>query len=135
MRLLRTLFCALVMTIVFSLSADAANYDLKEITPAVQKAIGARQARYAEVQRLKSEGVIGEENQGSVKLLKDSSGVAEIIQAENQDRQVIYEVVVEQNQLGSAGMSEVRAAFAEVQRGKAKPGDFIQLRTGEWVQK
>ena len=113
----------------------AVSYDLKEMTPEAQKAIAGRQARYGELQRLKSEGVIGEDNQGSVKLLKDSTEARAVMQSENQDREVIYQTIVDQNHLGPSRITEVRTVFAEVQRGKAQPGDSIQLRSGEWVQK
>ena len=128
------------MTVIFLLISSgsvfaAQNYDLKEITPAVQNALDGRKSRYAELERLKSEGTIGENNQGSVKLLKDSAGVRGFIDDENRDREAIYQAIVDQNHLGTSGMTEVRAVFAEVQRGKAKSGEFFQSRSGEWAQK
>ncbi|MBI4115516.1 MAG: DUF1318 domain-containing protein [Candidatus Omnitrophica bacterium] len=113
----------------------AQNYDLKEITPTVQNAIQSRQARYSQLQHLKSEGVIGESNQGFVSMLKELPDVSGIIAAENQDREVIYQAVVDQNGLGQGGLGQVKAIFAEVQRGKAQPGELIQLPSGEWVRK
>lgn len=116
-------------------SYGEANYDLKEITPAVKEAIENRQARFHDLQPLKAEGVVGEDNQGFVKLLKDSSHVEGLVAAENENRRIIYEAVADQNPLGPAGLSQVQSVFAEVQRGKARPGEWIQLRSGEWVQK
>ena len=133
--LLRTL-CVLAITLILSFTVyAAASYDLKEMTPEIQKAISARQARFADLQRLKSEGSLGEDNQGLVKSLKDSTEAAAVVQAENQDRETIYRAIVDQNHLGPSGITEVRSVFAEVQRGKARPGDSIQLRSGEWIQK
>lgn len=111
------------------------NYDLKEITPALQKAIEDRQARYPELQRLKSAGVIGEDNQGFLRGLKEAAEAEGLVQSENQDRELIYQALLDQNQLGPEAIERVRAVFAEVQRGKARAGDFIQLRSGEWIQK
>ena len=111
------------------------NYDLREITPEVQRAIQGRQARYAELQSLKQKGVVGENNQGFVTPLKAMAGADPIVSGENQDRDVIYQAVVAQNQLGPNEISEVKKVFAEVQRGKAERGDFVQLPSGEWVQK
>ena len=116
-------------------SAWAATYDLKEITPVVQGAINGRQSRYQEIQRLKTSGVLGEDNQGFVKVLKPSPDADSLASGENADRQAIYQAMVDQNQLGPDGMAQVRSVFAEVQRGKAQPGEFVQLRSGEWVQK
>ncbi len=125
----------LAMTFNLSLVAYAANYDLKEITPEVQQALDSRKARYGDLQRFKSEGTVGEDNQGFTKLLKDSPEADSAVQAENENRQVIYQAIVDQNNLGPGGMSDVRSVFAEVQRGKARPGDFIQERSGDWTQK
>lgn len=113
----------------------AANYDLKEITPEVQQALDSRKARYGDLQRFKSEGTVGEDNQGFTKLLKDSPEANSTVQAENENRQVIYQAIVDQNHLGPGGMSDVRSVFAEVQRGKARPGDQVQDRAGNWTQK
>jgi len=117
-----------------SLGATA-SYDLREMTPEVQTALQGRQARYAELQRLKSESILGEDNRGFVKMLRESTEARGVAQTENQDREVIYRAIVDQNQLGPDGMTQVQQVFAEVQRGKAKSGDLIQLRSGEWVQK
>ena len=70
-----------------------------------------------------------------IEVLKDSPEAAALAGAENQDREVIYQAIAGQNQLGSEGLAKVRSVFAEVQRGKAKPDEFIQLASGEWVQK
>ncbi len=70
------------------------------------------------------------------KVLKDltrETGV--LVLAENRDREVIYQAIADQNQLGPDGLTQVHSVFGEVQRGKARAGEFIQLRTGEWVQK
>lgn len=113
----------------------AGTYDLKEITPAVQTAVSNRQARYAALQQLKSEGAVGENNEGLTRVLRDSPQASALTSAENQDRETIYRAIADQNQLGSEGLERIRAVFAEVQRGKARPGEFIQLASGEWVQK
>lgn len=115
--------------------AAAANYDLKEITPAVQRALDGRKSRYDELRRLKSQGAVGETNQGLVEVRANAPGAAEQVEAENRDRLVIYQAIVDQNQLGPQGLDLVKAAFAEVQREKAQPGDPIQSLSGEWTRK
>ena len=111
------------------------RYDLKEITPAIQQAIGHRQARYDELKRLKSAGVVGEGNQGLAEALTGDDPVRRLLEAENADRTIIYQAVVEQNQLGADGLARVQAVFAEVQREKAQPGEMIQDPAGPWVKK
>lgn len=111
----------------------AAQYDFKQITPEIDAALKNRQSRFFTLKRLKQDGAIGENNQGYVTSLKgDSSSLVEL---ENRDREVIYQGLVSQNQLGPQGMREVQRAFAEVQREKANAGDQIQLPSGQWVRK
>lgn len=126
--------------IVFALILGAAStawaegsYSLKETTPAVQQAISQRQARFNQLQALKSAGSVGEDNQGYVKAFDASAqGIAT---AENRDRRTIYEAIVEQNNLGSENLRQVEQIFAEVQREKARPGERVQTPSGGWIQK
>lgn len=111
----------------------SANYDIKQMTPEIQQALQNRQSRYDALQSLKSQGAIGENNRGLVQALQASAN--SLVETENQDRQVIYAAIVQQNNLGQAGMTQVQTVFGEVQREKARPGDMIQLPSGEWVKK
>ncbi len=130
---------ALVMTLsltpLLGPSADAAQYDLKQLTPTIQKALDGRKARYDELRKLKSQGAVGEDNQGFVKALAAEPTAQQVVQAENTDLQVIYQAIVEQHELGPQGLGAVKIAFAEVQREKAQAGDRIQLPSGEWTTK
>jgi uncharacterized protein YdbL (DUF1318 family) len=113
----------------------AADYDYKTMTPNIEKALKNRQARYQQLQRLKQEGEIGENNKGYVTSLKGNSAAATVTADENQDRRVLYEALAEQNKLGSAGLLEIQKAFAAVQQEKASPGDMVQSSSGDWKQK
>ena len=125
-----------LLTFTLGNSALAAqNYDLKEKTPEVQQALSNRKARFAELEGYKTRGLIGEGNSGFVEIIDGQDEVGETVAAENRDRKLIYEAIVSQNNLGPAGDAEVKRVFAEVQRGKAKSGDKIQLPSGEWVKK
>ncbi len=117
----------------FSVSAFAGQYDIKEMTPSIKRAIENRQQRYDQLQQLKASGAAGEDNQGLVYALKPSA--AGIASAENADRLVIYSAIVVQNGFGPSGLTQVQKAFADVQRDKARSGDFIQTSSGEWRQK
>lgn len=111
----------------------AGSYDIKEMTPEIQQALSGRQARYSQLKQLKSEGAIGETNQGYVEALSGSgNGVTD---AENSDRRVIYSAIVQQNNLGAQGLTQVQKVFAEVQHDKATSGESIQLASGEWNKK
>ncbi|MFH1208285.1 MAG: DUF1318 domain-containing protein [Candidatus Omnitrophota bacterium] len=113
----------------------AADYDYKTMTPDIEKALKNRQSRYYQLQRLKQEGEIGENNKGYVTSLKGNAAAATLTADENQDRRVLYEALAEQNALGSAGLLEIQKAFAEVQSEKADRGDMVQSSSGDWKQK
>jgi uncharacterized protein YdbL (DUF1318 family) len=113
----------------------AADYDFKELTPEIKKALQDRQTRYAQIQSLKQEGMIGENNKGYVTDLKNAPASALATADENRDRRVIYEALAEQNKLGNTGLLEVQRAFAEVQQEKAGPGDMVQSAEGNWKKK
>ncbi len=118
-----------------SVQAWAVSYDIKNMTPEIQRALSERQSRYSELQNLKSSGAVGETRQGYVAVLKPVPGAQEVAEQENQDRRVIYQAIVSQNALGPQGMSEVERAFGDVQRDKARSGDMIQSSSGSWTQK
>jgi len=113
----------------------AADYDYKTMTPDIEKALKNRQSRYHQLQSLKQEGVVGENNKGYVTDLKNNAAAATLTAAENRDRRVLYEALAEQNKLGNTGLLEVQKAFADVQREKAGPGDMVQSSSGDWKKK
>jgi len=125
----------LMGTVVGPMLDAAENYDIKQMTPAIDQALKNRQMRYREVQTQKIAGTIGEDNQGFLQVLREAPGVPDLAASENADRQVIYQAIVDQNQLGAEGMAKVKEVFAEVQREKALPGEFIQLPSGDWIRK
>ncbi|HLF17782.1 MAG TPA: YdbL family protein [Candidatus Omnitrophota bacterium] len=135
MRKLFIIACLLMLN-VFSLPPVAyAQYDLKEITPAVQQALDNRRGRFETLNALKAKGVIGENNSGYIEALDASDPEAvRIVTAENQDRQVIYTAVAEQNGIMDE-MKTIEKVFASVQREKAKTGEKIQLEDGQWSTK
>lgn len=103
--------CLLSIVIcLWSFAAQAANYDIKEMTPEVREALAGRQTRYSELQAAKRSGAISENNEGLV------SGNSDLARAENRDRLVIYQTIADQNNLGSAGLSQIKRTFAETIR-------------------
>ena len=113
----------------------AADYDYKTMTPDIEKALKNRQTRYYQLQNLKQEGAVGENNKGYVTDLKNNATAAAVAADENRDRRVLYEALAEQNKLGSTGLLEVQRAFADVQSEKAGSGDMVQSSSGDWNRK
>ncbi len=111
------------------------GYDLKEMTYSVKAALAGRSARYTKLATLKSLGKVGEDNEGHVKNIDGDAATGEVVKAENQDREVIYQAIVSQNDLPANAIYTVRTVFAEVQNKKSKPGEKVQLPAGEWVTK
>ena len=112
-----------------------AEPQLKTMTPEIQRAVDARRGRYDALKKYKGQGLVGEDNQGHVAVLTGGDEAQGLVSAENQDREVIYRAIVEQNNQPADAIATVRAAFAEVQREKAEPGEKIQLTSGQWQTK
>jgi len=124
-----------MLTIFIAGTAFAGDYDLKTITPAIQKALDGRRERYGLLEQLKNEGELGEGRDGLIDNLTGDAEADAVAKAENRDRDIIYKAIVQQNDLPETEIHTVRRVFAETQRSKAKPGQMIQLETGAWVKK
>jgi uncharacterized protein YdbL (DUF1318 family) len=112
--------------------------EIRVQTPQLMKAIESRRARFPQIEQWKARGCIGENNQG---LLEGRPGqgcsaeVGGLIAAENADRNYIYDTLMQQNNIPAGDGPRVRAAFAKANRDRAKPGEWIQGETGQWVKK
>lgn len=112
----------------------AVPYDIKHMTPEVQRALENRRDRFNELRDLKARGIVGENNHGYVELLQSDAAVAPLASAENFDRKIIYQTIAEQNGLQEQ-LDIIEKVFAQVQRDKAESGDRIQGDDGQWIQK
>jgi uncharacterized protein len=89
-------------------------------------------ARLPELVTLKAQGVIGENNKGYLTILKSSSDKADLVKAENDDRQRIYTAIAKQQGTTADLVGQRRALqIAE----KADPGTMIQGPDGKWGAK
>ncbi len=130
-------FCmAVLMMAILGMGPVAyAAYEIKTMTPQVKAALESRKEHFGELKQLKAQGVVGENNRGYVELLGGVASVKALINAENADRKVIYQAIVEQNDLGEGALATVEAVFAGVQRDKAESGEKIQSVAGQWGAK
>ena len=125
----------LVFLALGSMSCREHGYRLQK-TPAVQKVLNDRKSRVPVFQVLKAKGLIGENNEGFITILKPIQPKEKnLVEAENRDRQFIYDTVVAQNHLGPEGLAKVEEEFAKTRRDRAKKGNLIQLPSGKWVRK
>lgn len=96
-----------------------------------------------DLNRYKSLGIIGENNEGGVTLLEpekvqpaDRAFVENLIKEENEDRLAIMSRVVETNEtLTPSELPRVHKMFAALNRDKGLKGERIQLDNGKWTQK
>jgi hypothetical protein len=96
-----------------------------------------------DLNRYKSLGVIGENNEGGITLLEpekvepaDRAFVDNLIKEENVDRAAIMSRIIETNEtLSSTDLPRVHKMFAALNRDKALKGERIQLDSGKWIQK
>ncbi len=115
--------------------AWAESAQLKYATPEVQQALDARRDRFEKLKTYKAQGLAGEDHQGHVTAFGGDANVASLVEAENRDREVVYQAIVQQNNLGPEAIGTIRSTFAQVQQEKAEPGEKIQLPSGEWTTK
>jgi uncharacterized protein YdbL (DUF1318 family) len=123
---------------------EAQSVPEPEVTnPAIRKIIDSRAARLSEVNRYKSQGVIGENNQGllearnldSISDLRERAEVQKLVRAENADREQLYKEIAAVKNIDLSQLDKIRATYAETLRANARPGDWIQMPDGSWKQK
>ncbi len=112
---------------------------------AVLAAVQNREFNKDDVEEFKRDGAVGENNNGLLelraleRLQKDVAYrklVAQVVAEENRDRQIILQRIAAINPaVQSATPAEVATAFAQLQRDSAKPGEWLQLPSGEWSRK
>ncbi len=96
-----------------------------------------------DLNRYKSLGIIGENNEGGITLLEpekvqpdDRAFVENLIKEENEDRLAIMSRIIETNEtLAPSELPRVHKMFAALNRDKALKGERIQLDNGTWTQK
>lgn len=88
--------------------------------------------RLPQIDKLKAEGAIGENNAGFVESRSGGAPVAAVADAENGDRRVVYAAIAQKT---GASVDEVgRARARQIAAGSA-PGVWLQDASGKWYQK
>ena len=106
----------------FALGATAFADDIK----------ARMKSRLPVIKELKSQGVVGEGNAGFLQFLGDKNVSADVVAAENKDRQTVYKAIAKQ-QGTTAELVGKRRALQIAQR--AAPGEWVQDAGGNWIQK
>ena len=88
--------------------------------------------RLPQIDSLKTQGVIGENNAGYLAVLKDNASAKALADAENKDRAAVYQAIAKKTGTSADLVGKRRAAqIAEI----AGPGQMIQDAAGKWVKK
>lgn len=91
------------------------------------------QQRLPTIVQMKADNIIGENNQGYLEFVPGGARENEaVIKAENNDRQAVYSAIAKQ-QKTSAELVGQRRAIQISER--AKPGEWIQDKSGKWLKK
>jgi uncharacterized protein len=116
-----------------SLSLLSLAIVFSSLSPAWAQDIKARmRARLPELVTLKAQGVIGENNNGYLTILKAPTDKEALVKAENDDRRKIYSAIAKQQGTTAELVGKRRALqIAE----KADPGTMIQGADGKWGPK
>lgn len=98
-----------------------------------------------EIEELKQQAVIGENNKGFLDILENEKYQTDnnfknyvdlLINEENRDRKTIYQQVFAiNNKPDQTEESHITSIFAKLQFEKSKPGTMIQNPDGSWVKK
>ena len=100
---------------------------------AVADDIKARmKSRLPAIKKLKSQGIVGEDNAGFLKFVGDKKVSADVVAAENKDRLTVYKAIAKQ-QGTTAELVGKRRALQIAKR--AAPGEWVQDAAGQWQQK
>ncbi|MBW2487697.1 MAG: YdbL family protein [Deltaproteobacteria bacterium] len=89
-------------------------------------------SRLPVIKELKLQGIVGEDNAGFLQFVGDKKVSADVVAAENKDRQTVYQAIAKQ-QGTTAELVGKRRALQIAQR--AEPGEWVQDAGGQWLQK
>jgi uncharacterized protein YdbL (DUF1318 family) len=105
----------------------APAYAEEGLSPEVDAAIASRKNRRAELVALEAQGILGENQSGLVEVKKPelaTPATAELVQAENQDRMIIYDAVAVKN---GSSVREVQRLYAKRLQADAPAGTPIEV--------
>ena len=88
--------------------------------------------RLPAIKELKAKGIVGENNKGFLEFVGGKKAKADVVAAENKDRKTVYAAIAKQ-QGTTADLVGKRRAMQISQ--KARKGEWVQDKSGQWQQK
>ena len=89
-------------------------------------------SRLPEIKALKAKGFVGENNKGYLEFVGQQKEKQEVVTAENQDRQKVYQAIAKQQGTTAELVGKHRAIQIAA---KAQPGTWLQDANGKWYKK
>lgn len=118
------LFCSAAILSLFAAFTVFGQESVK-----IKERMKSRRPRIVE---LKASGTIGENNGGLLEVRKENPEAAKIVAEENADRGKVYKAIAAKEGATPKVVGERRASrIAE----RAKTGEWIQQKDGNWIQK
>ena len=100
--------------------------------PSAQEIRNRMIARLPDIKELKAKGLVGENNKGFLEFIGQRKEKQDLVAAENQDREKVYQAIARQQGTTVELVGKHRAIqIAD----KAQPGEWLQDATGKWYQK
>jgi uncharacterized protein YdbL (DUF1318 family) len=84
------------------------------------------------IKKLKTEGIVGEDNKGYLQFVGGNKAKADVVAAENKDRKTVYTAIAKQQGTTAELVGKRRAL--QIAK-KAAPGEWVQDAGGNWIQK
>ena len=84
------------------------------------------------IKKLKADGIVGENNQGYLQFVGGNKANADVVAAENKDRETVYTAIAKQQGTTAELVGKRRALQIA---NKADPGEWVQDAGGNWIQK
>ena len=84
------------------------------------------------IEQLKAEGLVGENNKGYLEFVGSTKKNEDVINAQNADRKVGYQIVADKQGVTVEQISTVRASYYAKNAAK---GEWFQNSSGKWVQR
>ena len=89
-------------------------------------------ARLPAIKALKDKGLVGENNKGFLEFIGQQKENQDVVIAENQDRQQVYEAIAKQQGTTVELVGQHRAIQIAA---KAQAGEWLQDANGKWYRK
>lgn len=117
-----TKILALLLAGIFMLGVSAFADDIK----------ARMKKRLPDIKALKAQGIVGENNKGFLQFVGANKAGADVVAAENKDRQTVYQAIAKQQGTTAELVGKRRAL--QIAK-KTKPGEWVQDAGGNWIQK